>query len=277
MRSARYSFRVHPAGAALLLAALLFWPSGQALGVAAALVWHEAAHLIALRLCGVRECRVEITPFGGMIDSRAFDRLAPRRQSLCAAAGVAGSALAAWGCLSFAPDTSFGRALFGANASLALVNCLPAWPLDGARTLVALAAAAGRERGMRRVLHGVSVALGAALVALALWGAWKGVVNPSLLAAGPYLWYASGEGRLGAGVRAMGEMEHPLRESAWLPADTAITAADEPPRALLGQLRKGRYQLLLQVNEKGALSKVWTQEEMLQNALHMEGIGESRA
>ena len=277
MNRARFSLRVHPAGAALLLAALLFVPSGHVLAVAAALLGHEAAHLVALLLCGVRDCRVEITPFGGMIDSRAFDRLAPCRQSLCAAAGVAGSALAAWGCLSFAPDTPFGRALFEANASLALVNCLPAWPLDGARTLVALASAAGRERGMRRALHGVSVALGGAMVVLALWGAWKGVINPSLLVAGPYLWYASGEGRLGAGVRAMGELEHPLRRSAWLPVDAVATAASEPPRALLGQMRKGRYQLLLQVNETGALRRVWTQEEMLENALHMEGIGEGRA
>lgn len=259
---------------ALLLAALLFLPSVHVLAVAAALLWHEAAHLAVLRLCGVRDCRMEITPFGGMIDSRAFERLPPGRQSLCAVAGVAGSALAAGGCLALSPNTPFGRAFFEANASLALVNCLPAWPLDGARTLVALASAAGRERVMRRVLHGVSVVLGAAMVALGLWGAWKGMINPSLLVAGPYLWYASGEGRLGAGVRAISDLEHPLRERAWLPVEAVATAASEPPVALLAQLRKGRYQLLLQVSESGRLCRVWTQEEILENALHMEGIGE---
>lgn len=273
MSRARFSLRVHPAGAALLLAALLFVPSGQVLAVAAALLGHEAAHLAVLRLCGVCDCRVEVTPFGGMIDSRAYDRLAPLRQSLCAAAGVAGSALAAWGCLAFAPNTPFGRALFEANASLALVNCLPAWPLDGARTLVALASAAGCERGMRRLLHGVSVVLGGAMVGLGLWGVWRGIVNPSLLVAGPYLWYASGEGRLGAGVRAVSDLEHPLQKSAWLPAEVIATAASEPPRALLGQLRGGRYHLLLQVNEAGNLRRVWTQDELLESALHMEGIG----
>lgn len=265
-------FSIHPAGAAVLLLALLFAPSEQVLAVAAALLWHEGAHLAVMRLCGLRCLRVEITPFGGMIDARAFEGLKPFRQAVSAASGVAGSLLGAWGALKLAPHTAFGRALFEANASLALVNCLPAWPLDGARALVALGALLGCERGMRRLLHGVSILLGAGMVGLGLWGASQGHVNPSLLLAGPYLWYASGQGRVAAGIRTIDASAHPLQDSPFLPVAVFATAASRPPAQIIGQLRQQRYHLLFQIGEDGAVRRLWTQEKLLETLFDLESI-----
>ena len=86
----RLKLRVHPAGAAWLGACFLLAPSHVVLAAVAALAWHEAAHVAAMALCGVKRCVVELTPFGGMADAACFDRLSPGRKALSALAGVAG-------------------------------------------------------------------------------------------------------------------------------------------------------------------------------------------
>ena len=187
----RLTWRVHPAGAAMLLGGLLLAPSHAVLAAAAALLWHEAAHIAVMALCGVKRCVVELTPFGGMADAEHFDRLSPGKKACIALSGVLGSALGAWLCLCFAPNQPFWYALYMANASLALFNCLPVWPLDGAQALLALAEWAGVERLAQRVLQWLAYALGAFMAALGLYGAWIGHINLSLLCAGPYLAYAA--------------------------------------------------------------------------------------
>ena len=200
----RLKLRVHPAGAAWLGACFLMAPSHAVLAAVAALAWHEAAHVAAMALCGVKRCVVELTPFGGMADAACFDRLSPGRKAAASLAGVLASALGAWLCLQFAPVAPFWHALYLANASLAAFNLLPVWPLDGARALLALAERLGVERPAQRVLTGLAYALGLSMVALGLYGAWLGHVNLSLLCAGPYLAYAAHAARAGCRAQARG-------------------------------------------------------------------------
>ena len=108
----RMTVRVHPAGTAWLGACFLMAPSHAVLAAVAALAWHEAAHVAAMALCGVKRCVVELTPFGGMADAACFDRLSPGRKAASSLAGVLASAVGAWLCFRFAPDTPFWHALY---------------------------------------------------------------------------------------------------------------------------------------------------------------------
>ena len=54
--------KIHPAGAALAALGLLLLPSAGMLAAAAAMALHEGGHVLAMALCGVRECRIELTP-----------------------------------------------------------------------------------------------------------------------------------------------------------------------------------------------------------------------
>ena len=106
----RLKLRVHPAGAAWLGACFLMAPSHAVLAAVAALTWHEAAHVAAMALCGVKHCVVELTPFGGMADAACYERLSPGKKAASSLAGVLASAVGAWLCFRFAPDTPFWHA-----------------------------------------------------------------------------------------------------------------------------------------------------------------------
>lgn len=76
----RLKLRVHPAGAGMAGGMLLLAPSHVVLAAVAALTWHEAAHVAAMALCGVKHCVVELTPFGGMADAACYERLSPGKR-----------------------------------------------------------------------------------------------------------------------------------------------------------------------------------------------------
>lgn len=273
MKKGRISIRVHPAGWMVLLAALLFLPSHLVLGAALALLWHEVAHVAAMLACGIRQCTVEMTPFGGMADAKSFEQLHPLRQMICAGAGIAASVAGAWSCMAVLPHTVFVGSLLRVHWSLALVNCLPAWPLDGARVLTALAACFGRENAMRKCLSICSQWLGGCMVLLSLYGAWRGYMNPSMLLAGPYLWYAAMQGNTADRLRRICRCEEKLKNGAVLPVQALICQRhDIKPLVpvLIGRWEQQRCQLLVQMDEKGSIRRVWTEKEMLDTA--MEGI-----
>ena len=68
----------------------------MALMALGALLLHEAFHLVALLTGPGPQARVELTPFGGVMDVDGFGALPPGRRFGVAAAGVLGS-LAAGG------------------------------------------------------------------------------------------------------------------------------------------------------------------------------------
>ena len=267
----KLNVRIHPAGAALLGACLMLAPSQVALSAVAALAWHEAAHVGAMALCGVKECTVELTPFGGMADAACYDRLSPGRKAASALAGVAASALGAWLCLRFAPDTPFWHALYLSNASLSAFNLLPVWPLDGARALLAGAERMGVERPVQKLLTFLAYALSAFMVALGLWGAWMGHVNFSLLLAGPYLAYTAHACSVAQSVRSVQRAQDAKRKLAGgfaMPVRTFACAG--PPSALTlarlaGRLSEMRYHMLLIIDPAdGQVRESLTEHELAQ-------------
>lgn len=193
--------KIHPAGAMLAALGLMLFPSAGMLAAAAAMALHEGGHVLAMALCGVRECRIELTPFGGVADVPGFERLPARRQCLIALAGVPVSAASAWLCLRFAPQTEFFRLFYRFSLGMALVNVLPVWPLDGARVLLCAARWFGREEPARRAMLWLSYLLAAGMLALGLAGVFQGRVNLSLFLLPPYLAYAAWQSSMGGSLR----------------------------------------------------------------------------
>ena len=54
--------KIHPAGAVLAALGLMLFPSAGMLAAAAAMLLHEGGHVLAMTLCRVKECRIELTP-----------------------------------------------------------------------------------------------------------------------------------------------------------------------------------------------------------------------
>lgn len=265
---------IHPAGILLLVAAVLFFPSRDVLAAVLALLWHEGAHAAVMLVCRVSQCRIELTPFGGMADAKDFELLHPAKQAAIAASGVVASAIGAWGCMAVLPHNDFVFVLFQNHLSLAFVNCLPAWPLDGARILIAMAAAFGRESIMRKGLSAFSYLLGSAMITCGLYGAWRGQINASLLLAGPYLWYAAREGNVADRLRQIQLSQKKLQNRAMLPVEAVISrmgSVSSLAPAILSRGSANRYHLLIQTDERGKLQHVWTEEEMMETLLECIG------
>ena len=194
--------KIHPAGAALAALGLLLLPSAGVLAAAAAMALHEGGHVLAMALCGVRECRIELTPFGGVADVPGFERLPARRQCLIALAGVPFSAVCAGLCLRFAPPAEFFRLFYRFSLGMALVNVLPVWPLDGARLLLCAARRLGWEEAARQGMLWLAYLLAAAMLALGVAGVFQDSVNLSLFLLPPYLAYAAWQSSVGGSLRS---------------------------------------------------------------------------
>ena len=200
--------RLHPLALLMPLLAMRLGPPGETAALLAALSCHEAAHLVAAKLLGVRVNALTLFPFGGSMDIGNPYALSPGRLFAVTLAGPLGNLLAVLGASALAQAGWLGPRAFldalGANLMLMLFNLLPALPLDGGRMLYALLAPKlGRNRAARiGEIAGYGAA--AALAALALLG-WRqaGRLNLSPLFAGAFLLAAApGERRALADTRA---------------------------------------------------------------------------
>ena len=267
----RFVVNIHPAGMVIFAAAFLLMESHLVFACISALLLHEGAHLLVMYLCGMSECTIELTPFGGMMDARHFDAYPPWKRAASAAAGVVCSGLAAVLCLYGAPRTAFWYAFFQANLSLAFLNSLPAWPLDGARVLVAVASCAGMDHRVKRLLSGFTIMLGLCLAAIGIYGAWQGCLNPSLLVAGPYLCYAARAEVVSDKVRRIQGMDQKWMVRDVIPVSLWAGRSDRAPEqfaGLLGRANTGRFHVMIGIDpNSGSVQKAWTEKEMLQELM----------
>ena len=242
--------KIHPAGAALAALGLLLLPSAGMLAAAAAMALHEGGHVLAMALCGVRECRIELTPFGGVADVPGFERLPARRQCLIALAGVPVSAACAGLCLRFAPPAEFFRLFYRFSLGMALVNVLPVWPLDGARLLW------------------LAYLLAAAMLALGVAGVFQGSGNLSLFLLPPYLAYAAWQSSVGGSLRSAASAleKKPWPEGKLLRAIPLVCRGNPEKVELLRSLRAlpaERAAILYRFDaEGGKLDQVLSEPEM---------------
>lgn len=259
-------FKIHPAGIAAYTVCFLLMDSCDAVASVIALCLHEAAHLIIMLLSGMKIDVVELTPFGGMMDVRSFETFSVGKQIAAAAAGVAANGLAAVVSLYYAPRTAFWQAFFYTNLSLALFNALPVWPLDGARVVMALAGLAGLQSQIRKFLSLVGIAVGCTFVGIGLFGIWNGIVNPTLLIAGPYLWYAARMEKITDKIRRIGDVVLPVKEGRILPVFVWASSCDLTPEQatlILEQSNRNSMNLFLKIDPyNGQIHSYQTEKEI---------------
>jgi len=264
MKKKLFHFKAHPAVMVIFVCAFVFLDSRLVLSAACALLLHEAAHLIVMRICGIQKYTIDLTPFGGMIDAETFESQKAYRQFFCALAGAAANAGAALLCYRFAPHTDFWYRFLCANVSLAAVNMLPAWPLDGARMVYAAASWFGAERQAGKLLLFLTCLLAIFFIAVGLYGVWHGVLNISLLLMGPYLLYAAGTERIARGVRSLVPDNYPAQQ--FMPASVWACSshrASEQFGLFLARKDSRQYGLYVQIDPlTNAVKKIWTEGEI---------------
>ncbi len=262
----KMNVKMHPAGVIALAAAFLFMDSHLVLSSALALLIHESAHLVVMRCCGMKNCSIELTPFGGMVDIQDFDSGTPVKRALTAIAGIVISAASALICWKWGPRSTFWFSFFQSNLSLAFVNSLPAWPLDGARFLCAISSFVGWEKYLKRVMCWITLAIGIGCIAIALFGVWHGMINPSLLLIGPYLCYAAQTEKLSSKVRKMQNTSEKLALQKYMPVSVWASSGEQDQNqlaAFLGRANAGSYQVLMQIDQAdGRITRCWTENEI---------------
>lgn len=201
-RIAGIETRVHASFAILLawIAMTAYRQTGSIVGSAVGLLFvlltfgsvllHELGHALAARHYNIPTRAITIYPFGGAAEIMGNPRT-PRQEVAIASAGPAVNVILA---LMFAlgtlvtPESGMlamlvnGLAL--ANVGLAVLNMVPALPLDGGRVLRALLTK--RFGPLRATIFATSLGKLAA-IALAGAGIWYG--EPWWLVAAPVLWF----------------------------------------------------------------------------------------
>lgn len=200
----KLSVKMHPAGWIFFALMLAFTPAALVVATLAALLLHEGGHLLVMALCGAKECTVEITPFGGMADVSGYETLPPWKKVVCALAGPALSLLGAVPLFMGWIQDGFFRCFFVCNLSMALINLLPVFPLDGARILVAASEKLGLERLVCRITQGAAYLFALFLFVLGITGVFHGRVNLSLFLLPPYLCYTAYQSALYTRIRGVG-------------------------------------------------------------------------
>ena len=163
--------KIHPL---FFVLALYFVAIGRGIllgGYLIAVLMHEVAHARMAKWRGYALGNITIMPYGGVIDGGAcYDRadniwiaLAGPAINLILAMLVTAS----WWLMPASYNYTMDICI--ANLSLALVNLLPAYPLDGSRIVYALA-----RNKMRAIaiLRGIGIALGVGMLALCVVSIW---------------------------------------------------------------------------------------------------------
>lgn len=174
-----------------MAAVALFSSVQRCLCVAAALLAHESAHLAVSLLLKEPVSSVEVAPFGGVM---TYSKSPSKgvKGVLVAAAGPFGNygliLLVSLPVLHQHLNDEMIRQMLSANLTMILLNCLPALPLDGGNLLFSLGYYLFNVSGLIGGLCAAGTAVGAAMIALGLYGLihWQ-ILNVSLLVVGGYL------------------------------------------------------------------------------------------
>lgn len=265
--------KMHPAGWIVLAVMLVYLPAGLVLAAIVSLLLHETGHVLMLKCCKIKECTVELTPFGGVADVPGYDKLPVGKKILCSAAGVAVSGmLTAASRLPFLTGR-FWEIFYRCNLSVMLLNLLPVWPLDGARIASAIGERFGLERIIGKITLFMSYLFALLLFVSGIIGAVYGVVNLSLFFLPPYLCYAAYQSALYSRIRITEDLlrENPLPRGE-IRAVKAFAVSGEPGKLALMRMRQTvpskNTAIVYIVDEKtGAVSEIMTQKQICNKIL----------
>ena len=150
---------------------------------------HEGAHAMLAHRLGFSVHSIEIQPFGFVARLDSIDAPAGDLAAVYAAGPVASIVMAAMSSLmeKYVPvyaEASLGFTQY--NLLIAVVNLLPAVPLDGGRLVYAALMDRSRRHALK-ILKIFGIAVGAAFIALFGFLAVRGAINPTIAIMGIFL------------------------------------------------------------------------------------------
>ena len=141
MERVKFKLKVKPSFWAFILVAVLFRQGFFALNYAIAVVLHELSHYLAANRLFYRCNEIQISVFGAVLYGD-FQDVTPSDRIKIALAGPLANVILAVICLAMwwiAPESYYYlENFFTANISMACVNMLPCYPLDGGRVLTGI-------------------------------------------------------------------------------------------------------------------------------------------
>lgn len=247
--------RLHPGLLLVLFGAVVLGLLSRLLQAMAALTLHELFHAIVARSMGYTVDSVEFMPFGGVahLTDQPFSRKA---EFYIAAAGplcnfvVAGAVAVA---ISLFPVTQYALQYFlTINLALALMNLMPALPLDGGRMLRSILMHFLRPRTATLITAWLGILLSAILLGMTAYMLLFGMLNPFLLIMGAFLLLgAIRELRTAphAQIAAMLRRKDAFARGEALPMRHVAVREGLSAGSALRQLSSSRYNLLLVLDE----------------------------
>ena len=144
---------------------------------------HEYGHYIASEKAGYKLNRITLMPYGAVI-SGDLTGLSYVDECKIALAGPLTNAIIALFCVAlwwFIPDVyPYTELIVLANTSIAIVNLLPAYPLDGGRFLYATLCLIMKRKTARIIVKGLGLLLSLTLLALFIYSCFT-TVNITIL------------------------------------------------------------------------------------------------
>ena len=273
--------RMHPLFPVMIFLFFLYGKPSAACAYLLVLLLHESAHWLAAQGFRIQIAQLEITPFGGSMQTDLTAALPPARAFILSCAGpCANLFLLLLGFLLFKYDVvavnEFGMYFSSFNILMLLFNLLPVLPLDGGRMLLAILSA---KAGHKRVMHILLIAGRIMAVVLVLSGALlcvRGKSTFSFCILGFYLLYAAALEEKNGTARYLASFiarRVQFEKNRTLPLQHIAANADSPLFMLLPHLRPGAYHIIevLRPDVMTSLGQL-NEEALLDAVLHNSSL-----
>lgn len=259
----RFYFRIHPL---FLLFGVFYAFTGRFflfLTYTLVAVMHEFAHAFAAARVGYRLSRIVLMPYGAVIKGD-MEGISFKDEIFVALAGPLVNAAAALGFVALwwlFPDTyPYTDTAAYASAAIALINVLPAFPLDGGRVLFCAIAGKKGENFARKICRIISLAIGAALLGLFIYGCFV-KVNVSLLFFAGFIVAGAFGGNACRYDRIRYDITRTLARGAEIKRVAVLESCKV--KKIIGYVERGRVLELCVYSEGGELIEVLDEGEIL--------------
>ncbi len=216
---------------------------------------HEFFHILVARGYGLNVKEVELFPFGGMARIDDLLEYDPGVESRVALAGpmfnlfLVGLAIIVY--MNFSISLTHLMFFLRCNLLIAFFNLLPSLPLDGGRILRAILS---RRLGYRKATER-AVLLGKILAVFLLGGgaitAYLGFINPSLLIAAFFMFFAAHKEQSMAAyvfIRYLNRKQGELHKEGILKAGYLVAVENTPLREVVKNFTPKNYYLIMVVS-----------------------------
>lgn len=230
---------------------------------------HELSHVFAARICGVKAGSVSVTilGFSAVLPDGGCSRL--EKLLICLAGPAFNLALFAVSLLlgRLVPgDPYFLRLLSASNLFFALMNLLPALPLDGGRLVLMLLAGNIGMLAAGRVMRGLAAAVSAIIVIAGGYQLYSSPYNASLIIIGLYIMLATMTGRAEGALMNMRQILYRrsrlLRKGIY-PARDLVVVKSTRLGDLLKSMDFDRFHIIYVLDDSLRIAGVFTESEII--------------